>query len=1043
MGFFRSRKPKADDRWASGAFAETSGDGGIGETSLTVAVRSRPLLPDERKRGDRRDIVRVLDDKHIVVLDPDDEKNYLDERTHRTKERRYTFDVALGSSASNRDVYQKTARALISGVLNGQNGTVFAYGATGSGKTYTMIGTRNDPGMMPLSLMDIFDAIRSMSGEYTFEVTCSYLEVYNELIYDLLVNNSPSLDLREDPERGATVSGLRRISVTNADNVLDVLREGNARRKTEPTEANAVSSRSHAVMEINVRRFSRVHPNDAAGGGAGGSGGSGGGGGGRMEVLTGRLSLVDLAGSERASETKNEGSKLRDGANINRSLLALANCINALGKKQQGAGVYVPFRNSKLTRLLKDGLVGNSRTAMVANVSCGNDQYNHTINTLKYADRAKEIKTNVQTNVLHVATHPGEAQRVIEQLRDEVAGLRRELKAARSGGGAPRLSFFGGGKTKTGAAQPANRQAGDHHQQQQPPSTGPYDAPAIENSAPATTALAAAEGPNEGNAVSTNAVSTTASAIDGAAGADADVFDDRWLEKLSVDVHENTEERINLQRALFELEDVAIQSRCELASVEDRLVELEMTGLITREHKSEAESLRDRRRRLAESLREGENAARRDRAAMDANEGKRREIQSRIDAAASSPAGARGGSRKLPAFLRILSQYRTRGVSSMEAHFQLAVRDGVLADQRDVIGCMWRMLGACGVSRERALEAAKREGVFAAYDGEGELNLGEDGGWSTYSLERETVVGARAAARLAFWQSYGAVDDLSVGTGKHPHVPAPASEHHHLQQHQQHHQHQQSNQHQSNHQHHVQGGQHHPRDHQPKRGGADPDPTAALLAAAAATLAKSPRAAVSENAPAHAPTQLSPRDRSARAIAKLRDRGGSGRRRSAESIQYSEGSRPVSSSGVSAQVSDSAYSGQTSRNLSARGDVQVGAGERSIGSVGGGVQTNVHTAYARVDKEEEVRAGFIPTQGKRGAPPIAASAYKTLAVGGTRASLGSRPASGGGGGGGGGGGSGRRLAGRLRSPPQPTERAFGMADAGPKPETPVAYVMRP
>jgi len=158
-----------------------------------------------------------------------------------------------------------------------------------------------------------------MSGEYTFEVTCSYLEVYNELIYDLLVPNSPSLDLREDPERGATVSGLKKISVTNADNVLDVLREGNARRKTEPTEANAVSSRSHAVMEINVRRFNRV--------GEGGDSGS------RMDVLTGRLSLVDLAGSERASETKNEGSKLRDGANINRSLLALANCINALGKK--------------------------------------------------------------------------------------------------------------------------------------------------------------------------------------------------------------------------------------------------------------------------------------------------------------------------------------------------------------------------------------------------------------------------------------------------------------------------------------------------------------------------------------------------------------------------------------------------------------------------------------------------------------------------------------------------------------------------------------
>ena len=1038
MGFFRSRKPKADDRWASGAFAETSGDGGIGETSLTVAVRSRPLLPDERRRGDRRDIVRVLDDKHIVVLDPDDEKNYLDERTHRTKERRYTFDKAFGSSASNRDVYQKTARALISGVLNGQNGTVFAYGATGSGKTYTMIGTRNDPGMMPLSLMDIFDAIRSMSGEYTFEVTCSYLEVYNELIYDLLVNNSPSLDLREDPERGATVPGLRRISVTNADNVLDVLREGNARRKTEPTEANAVSSRSHAVMEINVRRFSRVHPtaeSAAAGGGGAGSGG-GGGGGGRMEVLTGRLSLVDLAGSERASETKNEGSKLRDGANINRSLLALANCINALGKKQQGAGVYVPFRNSKLTRLLKDGLVGNSRTAMVANVSCGNDQYNHTINTLKYADRAKEIKTNVRTNVVHVATHPGEAQRVIEQLQDEVAGLKRELKAARSGGGAPRLSFFGGGKTKTGAAPPAAKHAGEHPHHPAP--AAPNDDAANENSTPATTvATTDREGPNEG--IPPQAPISNPSAIDDAGVRTEDVFDDRWLEKLSVDVHENTEERINLQRALFELEDVAIQSRCELASVEDRLVELEMTGAAQipgSRDKSEAESLRDRRRRLADGLREGENAARRDRAAMDANEGKRREIQSRIDRAAEARESRNGG--KLPAFLRILSQYRTRGVSSMEAHFQLAVRDGVLADQRDVIGCMWRMLAAAGVSRERAVEAAKREGVFAAYDG-CELNLGEDNnGWSTYSLERETVVGARAAARLAFWQSYGAVDDLSVGTGKHPHVPAPASEHHH------HHQHQ-GHQHQSNH------PQHHPRDHQrehqtrehqtrepPKRGGADPDPTAALLAAAAATLAKSPRAAVPDPAPMAHPTQLSPRDRSARAaLAKLRDRGGSGRRKSVESIQYSEGSRPVSSSGVSAsQVSDSAYSGQTSRNLSARGD--------TAGRVDTAGAAQVQTAYARVDKEEEVRAGFIPTQGKRGAPPIAASAYKTLAVGGTRASLGSRPASGGGGGGGaGGGGGGRRLAGRLRSPPQPTERAFGMADAGPKPETPVAYVMRP
>jgi kinesin family protein 18/19 len=132
------------------------------------------------------------------------------------------------------------------------DGTVFAYGATGSGKTYTMVGEPNDPGMMLLSLMDIFDNISEMAADYSFEVTCSYLEVYNELIYDLLVKNSASLELREDPEKGAMAVGLKKIEVKNTDNVMDLLREGNMRRKTEPTEANAVSSRSHAVLEIQV-----------------------------------------------------------------------------------------------------------------------------------------------------------------------------------------------------------------------------------------------------------------------------------------------------------------------------------------------------------------------------------------------------------------------------------------------------------------------------------------------------------------------------------------------------------------------------------------------------------------------------------------------------------------------------------------------------------------------------------------------------------------------------------------------------------------------
>ena len=412
------------DAGAAGAALDSASS-----ASLMVAVRTRPVLAEEHMRGVRKDILRVMDKRTVVVLDPDDGKRYLDRRGGRTKERRYTYDCAFGKTATNKDVYERTGKVLIDGVLNGRNGTVFAYGATGSGKTHTMVGDENDPGMMLLSLADIFDTARRHGDAYVYDVSCSYLEVYNELIYDLLggdsrdhddVPNKPSLELRDDPERGAVVAGLKRVKVADGDDVMELLRQGNARRKTEPTEANATSSRSHAVLEIEVVRRERAC--------------------GYVGVQSrGKLSLVDLAGSERASETLNTGHKLRDGANINRSLLALANCINALGKKStslsngklaSNSNVYVPFRNSKLTRLLKHALSGNSRTAMVANVSCGGDQYAHTVNTLKYADRAKEIRTHVVQNLQTVESHITDYQRLIDGLQTEVAHLKARVKQA-------------------------------------------------------------------------------------------------------------------------------------------------------------------------------------------------------------------------------------------------------------------------------------------------------------------------------------------------------------------------------------------------------------------------------------------------------------------------------------------------------------------------------------------------------------------------------------------------------------------------------------
>ena len=439
---YGARDPAYEQSVSASAPAPTSprGDAGAAgaaldsasSASLMVAVRTRPVLAEEHMRGVRKDILRVMDKRTVVVLDPDDGKRYLDRRGGRTKERRYTYDCAFGKTATNKDVYERTGKVLIDGVLNGRNGTVFAYGATGSGKTHTMVGDENDPGMMLLSLADIFDTARRHGDAYVYDVSCSYLEVYNELIYDLLggdsrdsrdhddVPNKPSLELRDDPERGAVVAGLKRVKVADGDDVMELLRQGNARRKTEPTEANATSSRSHAVLEIEVVRRERAC--------------------GYVGVQSrGKLSLVDLAGSERASETLNTGHKLRDGANINRSLLALANCINALGKKStslsngklaSNSNVYVPFRNSKLTRLLKHALSGNSRTAMVANVSCGGDQYAHTVNTLKYADRAKEIRTHVVQNLQTVESHITDYQRLIDGLQTEVAHLKARVKQA-------------------------------------------------------------------------------------------------------------------------------------------------------------------------------------------------------------------------------------------------------------------------------------------------------------------------------------------------------------------------------------------------------------------------------------------------------------------------------------------------------------------------------------------------------------------------------------------------------------------------------------
>ena len=275
-----------------------------------------------------------------------------------------------------------------------------------------MLGTVHQLGIMGLTLDALFTEIQNRkNADYVkYSVTLSYLEVYNENIRDLLAPSGEYLDLREDSAKGVVVAGITELAANSVSEVMNLLRQGNKNRTTEPTAANRESSRSHAVLQVIVE--ARDQSADIS-----------------HSVRVGKLSLIDLAGSERAANTQNRGIRMFEGANINRSLLALANCINALGEmaKNDNSLAFIPYRDSKLTRLLKDSLGGNSRTVMIANISPSAFSFEETHNTLKYSNRAKNIKTKINRNVKSVEYHISQYQHIITELRDEISLLRNQL----------------------------------------------------------------------------------------------------------------------------------------------------------------------------------------------------------------------------------------------------------------------------------------------------------------------------------------------------------------------------------------------------------------------------------------------------------------------------------------------------------------------------------------------------------------------------------------------------------------------------------------
>ncbi|XP_043761568.1 kinesin-like protein KIF19 isoform X2 [Cervus elaphus] len=375
------------------------------DQQLMVALRVRPISVAELEEGATL-IAHKVDEQMVVLMDPmEDPDDIL--RAHRSREKSYLFDVAFDFTATQEMVYQATTKSLIEGVISGYNATVFAYGPTGCGKTHTMLGTDHEPGIYVRTLNDLFRAIEETSDDMEYEVSMSYLEIYNEMIRDLLNPALGYLELREDSKGVIQVAGITEVSTINAKEIMQLLMRGNRQRTQEPTAANQTSSRSHAVLQVAVRQRSRVR--DVL-----------------QEVRQGRLFMIDLAGSERASQTQNRGQRMKEGAHINRSLLALGNCINALSDK--GTNKYINYRDSKLTRLLKDSLGGNSRTVMIAHISPASSAFEESRNTLTYAGRAKNIKTRVKQNLLSVSYHIAQYTNIIADLRGEIQRLKRKIE---------------------------------------------------------------------------------------------------------------------------------------------------------------------------------------------------------------------------------------------------------------------------------------------------------------------------------------------------------------------------------------------------------------------------------------------------------------------------------------------------------------------------------------------------------------------------------------------------------------------------------------
>ena len=399
---------------------------------MKVAVRCRPMSSKEEARG-CGSIVTINKPNMVHIEGVDGEHGAKDSKD-------YTFDYAYGADSTQDQVYKDIGEPVVTQAMDGFNCTVFAYGQTGSGKSYSMMGYGEDHGIIPKLNDDLWGRITTTLrkretesikankehgaesqkvkelGKVDFLITVSFLEIYNEEIKDLLNPSSKQMKIRENKEKGIYVEDLCEVVVKDPEAVLQLIEQGNAVRRVAATKMNDTSSRSHSVFTIKIEQRT---VSELEGGVT------------KTQMVKAKLNLVDLAGSERAEKTGATGSTLKEGANINMSLMALGNVINALSEMGASKGkkkIHIPYRDSKLTRLLQESLGGNAATVMIAAISPADYNYDETMGTLKYANRAKSIANAVVKN-------EDVNQRMIKDLKNEIEKLKEQLAAGGGTGG--------------------------------------------------------------------------------------------------------------------------------------------------------------------------------------------------------------------------------------------------------------------------------------------------------------------------------------------------------------------------------------------------------------------------------------------------------------------------------------------------------------------------------------------------------------------------------------------------------------------------------